>query len=29
MRILEGRFKEGSTITVDVDDRKGELVFKA
>jgi len=29
MRILEGKFKEGSTITVDVDDRKEELVFKA
>jgi ATP-dependent Clp protease ATP-binding subunit ClpB len=29
MKILEGKFKEGSTITVDVDDRKGELVFKA
>jgi ATP-dependent Clp protease ATP-binding subunit ClpB len=29
MRILEGRFKEGSTITVDVNDGKEELVFKA
>jgi ATP-dependent Clp protease ATP-binding subunit ClpB len=29
LRILEGKFKEGSTITADVDDRKGELVFKA
>ncbi len=29
LRILEGKFKEGSTITADVDDRKGGLVFKA
>ena len=29
MKILEGKFKEGSTITADVDERKGELVFKA
>ncbi len=29
LRILEGKFKEGSMITADVDDRKGELVFKA
>jgi ATP-dependent Clp protease ATP-binding subunit ClpB len=29
LRILEGKFKEGSAITADVDDRKGELVFKA
>jgi ATP-dependent Clp protease ATP-binding subunit ClpB len=29
LRILEGKFKEGSTITADVDDRKGELVFRA
>jgi ATP-dependent Clp protease ATP-binding subunit ClpB len=29
LRILEGKFKEGSTVTADVDDRKGELVFKA
>ena len=29
MNILEGKFKEGSTITADVDERKGELVFKA
>ena len=29
LRILEGKFKEGSTITADVDERKGELVFKA
>jgi len=28
LRILEGKFKEGSTITADVDDRKGELVFR-
>jgi len=29
LRILEGKFKEGDTITVDVEERKGELVFKA
>ncbi len=29
LRILEGKFKEGSTITADVDERKGELVFRA
>ena len=29
LRILEGKFKEGSTVTADVDERKGELVFKA
>jgi ATP-dependent Clp protease ATP-binding subunit ClpB len=29
LRILEGKFKEGSLITADVDERKGELVFKA
>jgi len=29
LKILEGKFKEGDTIAVDVDDRKGELVFKA
>jgi ATP-dependent Clp protease ATP-binding subunit ClpB len=29
LRILEGKFKEGSTVTADVDDKKGELVFKA
>ena len=29
MKILEGKFKEGSTITADVDEKKGELVFKA
>jgi ATP-dependent Clp protease ATP-binding subunit ClpB len=29
MKLLEGKFKEGSTITVDLDDRKGELVFRA
>ena len=29
MKILEGKFKEGSTITADMDDKKGELVFKA
>jgi ATP-dependent Clp protease ATP-binding subunit ClpB len=29
MKILEGKFKEGSTITADMDEKKGELVFKA
>jgi len=29
LRILEGKFKEGSAVTADVDERKGELVFKA
>ena len=29
MKLLEGKFKEGSMITADLDDRKGELVFRA
>jgi ATP-dependent Clp protease ATP-binding subunit ClpB len=29
LKILEGKFKEGDTITVESDDKKGELVFKA
>ncbi|MBM4322376.1 MAG: ATP-dependent chaperone ClpB [Deltaproteobacteria bacterium] len=29
IRILEGKFKEGDTVTVDMDSKKGELVFKA
>lgn len=29
MKLLEGKFKEGDIITADLDDRKGELVFKA
>ena len=29
LKILEGKFKEGDTIAVDVDEKKGELVFKA
>ncbi len=29
IRILEGKFKEGETVTVDLDTKKGELVFKA
>ena len=29
IKILEGKFKEGSTITADMDDKKGELVFRA
>jgi ATP-dependent Clp protease ATP-binding subunit ClpB len=28
IRILEGKFKEGDTVTVDMDSKKGELVFK-
>jgi len=29
MKILEGKFKEGSTITADMDEEKEELVFRA
>jgi ATP-dependent Clp protease ATP-binding subunit ClpB len=29
IKILEGKFKEGTTITADTDEKKGELVFKA
>ncbi len=29
LKILEGKFKEGDTVTVGVDERKGELIFKA
>ena len=29
LKILEGKFKEGDTISADVDEKKGELVFKA
>jgi len=29
MRLLEGKFKEGSAITADLDEKKGELVFRA
>ena len=29
VRILEGKFKEGDTVTVDIESTKGELVFKA
>ncbi|NWG03825.1 MAG: ATP-dependent chaperone ClpB [Syntrophaceae bacterium] len=29
MKILEGKFKEGSTITADKDDKKEELLFRA
>jgi len=29
MKLLEGKFKESSIITADLDDRKGELVFRA
>jgi ATP-dependent Clp protease ATP-binding subunit ClpB len=28
MKILEGKFKEGDTITVDMDSKKGELLFR-
>ena len=28
MKILEGKFKEGDAVKVDLDNRKGELVFK-
>jgi ATP-dependent Clp protease ATP-binding subunit ClpB len=28
LKLLEGKFKEGDTVTVDLDQRKGELVFK-
>jgi ATP-dependent Clp protease ATP-binding subunit ClpB len=29
MKILEGKFKEGNTITADMNERKGELEFRA
>jgi ATP-dependent Clp protease ATP-binding subunit ClpB len=29
LKLLEGKFKEGDTITADVDEKKGELVFRA
>jgi len=29
MKILEGKFKEGDTVNIDMDNRKGELVFRA
>jgi ATP-dependent Clp protease ATP-binding subunit ClpB len=29
IKILEGKFKEGDTVPVDVDEKKGELIFKA
>jgi ATP-dependent Clp protease ATP-binding subunit ClpB len=29
MKLLEGKFKEGNVITADLDDKKGELVFRA
>jgi ATP-dependent Clp protease ATP-binding subunit ClpB len=28
MKILEGKFKEGDTVTADLDSKKGELVFR-
>jgi ATP-dependent Clp protease ATP-binding subunit ClpB len=28
IKILEGKFKEGDTVIVDVDEKKGELIFK-
>ena len=29
MKILEGKFKEGDTVTVDLDSKKGGLTFRA
>jgi ATP-dependent Clp protease ATP-binding subunit ClpB len=29
LKLLEGGFKEGDTVTVDLDGKKGELIFKA
>ena len=29
LKLLEGKFKEGDTVTADLDSRKGELVFKS
>jgi ATP-dependent Clp protease ATP-binding subunit ClpB len=29
LKILEGKFKEGDTVTADKDDKKGDLVFRA
>lgn len=29
LKLLEGKFKEGDSITADVDEKKGELVFRA
>jgi ATP-dependent Clp protease ATP-binding subunit ClpB len=29
LKLLEGKFKEGDAITADVDEKKGELVFRA
>ncbi len=29
LKLLEGKFKEGNVVTADLDDRKGELVFRA
>ncbi len=29
MKLLEGKFREGDVVTADLDDRKGELVFRA
>ena len=29
LMLLEGKFKEGDSISADVNERKGELVFKA
>jgi ATP-dependent Clp protease ATP-binding subunit ClpA len=28
LKILEGKFKEGDTISADRDDKKGEVVFR-
>jgi ATP-dependent Clp protease ATP-binding subunit ClpB len=29
LKLLEGKFKEGDTVTVDLDSRKGELIFRS
>ena len=29
LKLLEGKFKEGDAVTVDLNDKKGELIFKA
>jgi len=29
LKLLEGKFKEGDRVTVDVDSKKGELTFKS
>jgi ATP-dependent Clp protease ATP-binding subunit ClpB len=29
LKLLEGKFKEGDTVTVDLDSKKGELIFRS